>query len=77
VDKIALTSPVMNDLNWSSKLYFLSDSLIAITARQTGFYLLHYDLVTKKIVCDERKYFSSMACNAVFLTKNSGFGWNE
>jgi len=64
-----LPIPVMNDLNWSSKIYFLSDSVIAITARQTGFYLLHYDLATKKIVCDERKYFSSMACNAVFRDK--------
>jgi ligand-binding sensor domain-containing protein len=67
--KSLLSLAVMNDLNWSSKLYFLSDSVMAITARQTGFYLLHYDLASKKIVCDERKYFSSMPCNTVFRDK--------
>ena len=67
--KSPLSIPVMNDLNWSSKIFFLSDSLLAITGRQTGFYLLHYDLATKKITCDEKKYFPSLVCNAVFRDK--------
>ena len=67
--KSSLTIPIMNDLNWNSKLFFLSDSMLAITTRQTGFYILHYDVATKKITCDEKKYFPTMVCNAVFLDK--------
>ena len=67
--KSSLTIPIMNDLNWSNKLFFLSDSVLAITARQTGFYILHYDVATKKITCDEKKYFPTLVCNAIFLDK--------
>lgn len=67
--KSSLAIPIMNDLNWNSKLYFLSDSILAITARQTGFYLLHYDVSTHKITCDEKKYFPTLVCNAVFRDK--------
>lgn len=64
-----LPNSIINDLNWRSKLFFLSDSVIAITARQTGFYLLHYDPSNQKIISDNRKYFASMACNTIFFDK--------
>jgi len=67
--KSSLTIPIINDLNWNSKLFFLSDSVLAISARQSGFYLLHYDVATRKITFDEKKYFPTLVCNTVFRDK--------
>jgi hypothetical protein len=76
--KSSLPHPVMNDLNWSSKLYFLSDSLncdhrtanrfLPFTLRPGP---LKRSFVRKKII------FHRWLVMLFFVTKNSGFGLEQ
>ncbi len=54
------------DLGWTSKLTYINDSLIAITCKNNGFYLLHYDARTRKLAGNGKKYFDRNVCTAVF-----------
>ena len=57
---------VIGDVNWDSHLFYINDSLLAITGKVGGFYLLRYDKTSQNISCDEKKYFSSKYCTSIF-----------
>ncbi len=54
------------NLGWTSKLTYLNDSLLAITCKNNGFYLLHYNKGTKQLTGDSKKYFERDVCTSVF-----------
>jgi len=54
------------ELGWSSSLNYINDSLLALTCKNSGFYLLHYDPRTKQVYCDGKKYFEGSVCTVVF-----------
>jgi len=54
------------DLGWTSKLTYINDSIISITCKNTGFYLLHYDVRTGQLSSDGKKHFDRDFCTAVF-----------
>jgi putative methionine-R-sulfoxide reductase with GAF domain len=58
--------PVEVDLGWYSKLDYINDSLITITCRNSGFYLLRYNSRTKQLSCDGKKYFKGIFCTTVY-----------
>jgi ligand-binding sensor domain-containing protein/putative methionine-R-sulfoxide reductase with GAF domain len=58
--------PVRADLGWTSKLTYINDSLLAITCKNNGFYLLHYDSHTMKLSGNGKKYFNRNVCTSVF-----------
>jgi ligand-binding sensor domain-containing protein/putative methionine-R-sulfoxide reductase with GAF domain len=66
--------PVDAELGWYSQLDYINDSLICITCRTTGFYLLHYNARTKELSCDGRKYFKGIFCTTVYKDQ-SGRLW--
>ena len=68
---ISSTMPfsVKNELDWTSKLTYIKDSLITITCKNNGFYLLHYNLATKKLTSDGKKYFEKDFCTSIFKDK--------
>ena len=66
-------SPVLSDLDWYSKLFYISDSLLAITSKVGGFYLFDY-APQKKLRCDGRKYFRSKYCTSI-LRDHDGRLW--
>ena len=57
---------VKANLGWTSKLSYLNDSLLAITCKNNGFYLLHYNKRTKQITGNGIKYFEKDVCTSVF-----------
>jgi len=59
-------SSFLSDLDWYSKLFYINDSLLAITSKVGGFYLLEYSPRQKKIYCNGQKYFASKYCTSIF-----------
>ena len=57
---------VKANLGWTSKLSYLNDSLLAITCKNNGFYLLHYNKRTKQLTGNGKKYFEKDVCTSVF-----------
>ena len=57
---------MLSDIDWYSKLFYINDSLLAITSKVGGFYLLHYEAKAKKLYCENRKYFASKYCTSLF-----------
>ncbi len=57
---------VLSDFNWYSKLFYINDSLLAITSKVGGFYLLHYSALEKKLYCETKKQFASKYCTSIF-----------
>ena len=65
-----LPAEVMRDLSWSSKMTSVNDSSFAITCRNSGFYLLHYDPQQQKFTCDGNKYFAGNVCTTIFKDRD-------
>jgi ligand-binding sensor domain-containing protein len=69
------SSPVavsmLSDFDSSSQLFFVNDSLLAITGKVGGFYLFRYDKISKKIDGVGKKYFASTYCTSVFSDRES------
>ncbi len=57
---------VVANLGWTSKLSYLNDSILALTCKNNGFYLLHYDKRIKQLTGDGKKYFDRDVCTSVF-----------
>ena len=49
-----------------SNMTFLSDSLLALTCKVSGFYLLTYHAATHQLSIADKKYFDDKHCTAVF-----------
>jgi len=60
---------VKADLGWVSKLTYINDSLLTVTCKNGGFYLLHYNLRTHQLSSDGKKHFEGMVCTAIFKDK--------
>ncbi|HEX7903972.1 MAG TPA: histidine kinase [Chitinophagaceae bacterium] len=65
---------ILSDLNWYSRLFYINDSLLAITSTVGGFYLLHYSPAQKKLFCDGEKKFASKYCTSL-LRDREGRLW--
>lgn len=65
-----IVNGVLSDIDNLSDLFYLNDSLFAITSPVDGFYVFHYDAAQKKISCDGRKYFASKFCTSLLLDKD-------
>lgn len=61
-----MPSGLMTDLGWTSRLTYISDSVLTITCRSNGFYLFHYNFRTKQLTSDGKKYFEKNVCRAMF-----------
>lgn len=62
----SIPKEVIADIDWYSKLFFINDSLAALTSKVGGFYLLHFSTVKKMWSCDGRKFFPTRYCTSVF-----------
>ncbi|MEP6950008.1 MAG: histidine kinase [Ginsengibacter sp.] len=62
----AIPVTVKGDLTWTSRVAYINDSLIAITSKSTGFYLLHYNFRARQLWCDGKKYFEGNVCTSIF-----------
>jgi len=62
----AIPASLLTDIDWDSKLFYINDSLLAITSKVGGFYLLDYFPAQKKLHCNGVKYFSSKYCTSIF-----------
>jgi hypothetical protein len=60
-----LPAALLSDLDWYSKLFYLNDSLLALTSKVGGFYLLRFSATEKKLSSDGRKYFASKYCTSL------------
>ena len=54
----------------TQQIYLLNDTLLAITGRSTGFYLVHYDLAAQQLRLLGNKQFDSIACKTVLLDRD-------
>jgi ligand-binding sensor domain-containing protein/signal transduction histidine kinase len=61
---------VITDIDWYSKVFFINDSLAALTSKVGGFYLLNFSSVTKKWSCDSRKTFPARYCTSFFSDRD-------
>lgn len=57
----------------NSKLFYLNDSLLAITCAVSGFYLFDYHTVSHQLSLHGGKYFDGRHCTAVFLDRERRF----
>lgn len=65
-----ISNSVLSDINQLSGLFYLSDSVFAITSAVDGFFLFHYDKTNKTISCDGKKYFASKFCTSLLRDKD-------
>ncbi len=56
---------VKAELGWTSRVTYINDSLIAITCKNSGFYLLNITR-NRQLICDGRKHFAKDICTAIF-----------
>jgi len=74
INRLLLPFDVTTDFdNISSKLYYLNDSLLAITCKISGFYLFDYHVRSHQLTLHGGKYFDGRHCNAVFLDREKRF----
>jgi ligand-binding sensor domain-containing protein/putative methionine-R-sulfoxide reductase with GAF domain len=57
------------DLGGSSTFSYVNDSLLVVTCKSNGFYVLHYDAPAKKITCDGQKFFKGSLCTTAFMDR--------
>jgi len=57
----------------NSRLFYLSDTLLAITCKVTGFYLFDYHAATHQLRLHGEKYFGSRHCTALFRDREGRF----
>jgi ligand-binding sensor domain-containing protein len=62
---------VLSDFDWYSKLYYLHDSLLAITSKVGGFYLFTYSPGRQHLVTNGKKYFAHRYCTSLFVDSES------
>lgn len=62
---------VIPDLDWYSKLFFINDSVAALTGKVNGFYVLQYSTTGKNWSCNGQKFFPGKYCTSVFSDKNN------
>jgi two-component sensor histidine kinase len=71
---IPLTFEVSTDLdNANSKLFYLNDSLLAITCAVSGFYLFDYHSASHQLSLHGGKYFDGRHCTSIFLDREKRF----
>ncbi len=63
---------IRTELGWASRLFYINDSLLAITCRNNGFYLFKLTR-NQQLICDGKKYFSKDVCTTVFKDKEGRF----
>ena len=59
--------------NYSSKLFYLNDTLLAVTCEISGFYLFDYHPGSHQLSLHGNKYFNGRHCTAVFLDRERRF----
>jgi ligand-binding sensor domain-containing protein len=57
---------IKSDLGWKSRLTYINDSLLIITCRNNGFYVLHYNTRNRQLTCYGRKHFPLEVCTSIF-----------
>ena len=62
---------VKSDLGWMSTLTYVNDSMLVITCRVNGFYVLQYNSHTRKLTCDGVRYFKGNVCTTVFRDREN------
>ena len=58
---------------YHSRLFYLSDSLLALTGKVSGFYLFDYHAVTHQLKLHGEKYFAGRHCTTVFRDRDGRF----
>jgi len=67
-------SSFLSDLDWYSNLFYINDSMLAITSKVGGVYFIDYSPTEKKLYCNGKKYFASKYCTSV-LRDREGRLW--
>ena len=62
----AIPASLLSDIDWNSKLFYINDTLLAITSKVGGFYLLHYFPAQHQLHSNGQKYFVSKYCTSIF-----------
>lgn len=57
----------------NSRLFYLSDTLLAITGKVTGFYLFDYHAATHQLRLHGEKYFTRRHCTTIFRDREERF----
>lgn len=65
VSTLSLPFNGASELDESSDLFYLSDSLLALTSRSGGFYLLEWHAAAHRLSCAGKKYFDGKRCTAI------------
>jgi hypothetical protein len=68
-----MPATLLADINEYSKIFYLRDTLIAITGRWSGFYLLRYDPAVRRLSLRGQKSFAGRHCTAIFLDRENRF----
>jgi len=64
--------PVLTDeFNWRSKLFKVNDSLFYMSGKRSGFFKIHINPATGKIIIDPRKYFPTYLCNDFIIDRDN------
>ena len=58
--------PFSGEFGWQTNLHKLYNDFWALNSANDGFFLLHIDTTSRKIVCSPTKYFSRHNCNIIF-----------
>lgn len=61
---------VIHDLDWYSRMFFINDTVAALTSKVGGFYLLRFSETKRNWLCDGRKFFLGKYCTSVFVDKD-------
>ena len=62
----SVSSSFLSDIDWYSRLFYINDSLLAVTSKVGGFYLLNYSPAHNKLYSSGQKYFASKYCTSIF-----------
>jgi hypothetical protein len=74
INHLLLPFDAMTDFdNTSSKIFYINDSLLAITCKVNGFYLCDYHVGSQQLTLHGGKYFDGRHCNMVFLDREKRF----
>ncbi|MEJ8844720.1 histidine kinase [Lacibacter sp. H375] len=62
---------VIPDLDWYSRLFFINDSVAALTSKVGGFYLLQFSTANNYWYCNSEKLFPGKYCTSVFSDRSN------
>jgi ligand-binding sensor domain-containing protein/putative methionine-R-sulfoxide reductase with GAF domain/anti-sigma regulatory factor (Ser/Thr protein kinase) len=66
--------PLINEFNWSMRMFRVSDTLFYVTSRHNGFFKMSFQPHTQKVILHPQKYLKDYFCTG-FLKDREGRLW--